>query len=440
MASTEEVLLGVYQQMGGVPYRLQQMIMYPEMAGNLVPLEDINSNGNPNYNRYFEAHNLNVDPLYETNNLKNLYTSIYTLLFNVNDLLAALPEVPDGTPEEKASLRGEALHLRAVAHFDLVRLFAQAPAFTPSATHLGIALITEPGTVLQRRSRATVAEVYELIVSDLEEAIITIDPAQSIRTNQPIWVSPEVARAALTQVQGYAGRWAEVLRLSTEILEGTGTQLTPSGEYVEQWQSREVAETIWEIDVQRFNDAGSVRVSDILARVASLGVLEPYARISDDLFNLFESDDIRRGLYPVGRFGRQSTKYPGSDFDIRNPPVFRLSTIYLWRAEAAARLGDFAQAREDYDRIHQRAVPTASPTNLDGAALLEEILLERRRELALEGDLLFDLARRGADIERTDCNLSVRFCSLPYPSPYFILPIPEDALDRNENLTQNEGY
>jgi hypothetical protein len=71
--------------------------------------------------------------------------------------------------------------------------------------------------------------------------------------------------------------------------------------------------------------------------------------------------------------------------------------------------------------------------------LLEEIFLERRRELAFENFLLFDIARYHKDVERDKgCIASV--CTMPYPSDYYVLPIPEKTVLLNEFMQQNDGY
>jgi hypothetical protein len=74
-----------------------------------------------------------------------------------------------------------------------------------------------------------------------------------------------------------------------------------------------------------------------------------------------------------------------------------------------------------------------------GEALIDAILLERRKELAFEGHLLYDLTRTQRDVTRDYCS-GEPSCSVSYPSPKFVLPIPQDALSANSALTQNPGY
>jgi hypothetical protein len=86
-----------------------------------------------------------------------------------------------------------------------------------------------------------------------------------------------------------------------------------------------------------------------------------------------------------------------------------------------------------------RANPDAELNSISGQDLIDEILLERRRELAFEGHLFFDLKRNNKDIIRED-GCTINLCQLDYPNPRFVLPIPESSLLINQNMIQNEGY
>jgi len=114
----------------------------------------------------------------------------------------------------------------------------------------------------------------------------------------------------------------------------------------------------------------------------------------------------------------------------------RLSEMYLIRAEANARLANMTNALTDLNTIRERS--NLLPLEIT-ANVLESIFLERRRELAFEGHLLFDIARYKKDVNR-NLGCIANTCNLSYPSNYFILPIPASSTDLNENIQQNEGY
>ena len=123
-----------------------------------------------------------------------------------------------------------------------------------------------------------------------------------------------------------------------------------------------------------------------------------------DLINLYEAGDVRADLYlePEDYPGEYwSLKYPGRNGSIReyNTPVLRLAEMYLIRAEALLEDASVpgATALNDFNavRIHRGLAAASSVT-------LNDIYAERRRELCFEGNELFDLARTGRSLSRTD--------------------------------------
>ena len=437
-------VVGVYTLLGDGDYYQQEMIALPEMTGNLEP--NPSSSSTPLTERgtvvrtYLEPYAFSVDAAYANSSLENFYRTGYEVLYQISDILSAIPQLTDGTEAERQSLRGEALSLRAIVHFDLVRAFAQAPGFSADGSHPGIVLIEARPEVFDQPARASIAEVYELIVADLTAATDLIDPVLSRRSPGAIWLTPTVTRGLLARVEAYRQNWLAVIEQCDALLATTNIPLTTTDQYLDEWQALNLRETLFEIDLQRY-------ISPTASSLSSLGDLfgvgrdEPILRVTDDLLELYAASDIRRELYTANEDGDVlSEKYPFDPSLIRNAPVLRLSEIYLLRAEAYAATGQEAAARADYDRIHQRAVPDAPPTTLAGAELLAEIRRERRRELALEGHHHFDLSRWGADVERQDCFNFVDRCNLSYPDNRYILPIPLEAILRNPALQQNPGY
>jgi hypothetical protein len=121
--------------------------------------------------------------------------------------------------------------------------------------------------------------------------------------------------------------------------------------------------------------------------------------------------------------------------------ILRLSEIYLIRAEAAVEKTntDFTQANADLNTIIKRADPSAVTANYSVKTdLVNAILLERRKELAFEGNLLFDLLRKGKDIVRNDCNASI--CNLPNTDYRLVMPFPAETVNANRSMVQNQGY
>jgi hypothetical protein len=128
----------------------------------------------------------------------------------------------------------------------------------------------------------------------------------------------------------------------------------------------------------------------------------------------------------------------------------RASEMYLIEAEAEARLGNDGPAQDALLEIQQRADATVTEVTETGQALIDKVLLERRKELFLEGHRFFDLKSLDMDLDRsgsasdhwsdfTDIGLAdpniVPKNSL---SQRFCLPIPQDEIDSNEALTDQD--
>ncbi|MEP6806923.1 MAG: RagB/SusD family nutrient uptake outer membrane protein, partial [Flavobacterium sp.] len=163
-----------------------------------------------------------------------------------------------------------------------------------------------------------------------------------------------------------------------------------------------------------------------------------------DLVNLYESTDIRRQLFleksipTIVNLQPVDLKYNFTKKFQNNPGyvAFRLSEQYLIRAEAALGLDNPEQARTDINTIRARAKASLLTNNSN---IADALFLERRKELCFEGHLFFDIARNKKNVSRNDGCISL-LCSLAYPSPKFILPIPLRNLNLNSNLKQNESY
>jgi hypothetical protein len=129
-----------------------------------------------------------------------------------------------------------------------------------------------------------------------------------------------------------------------------------------------------------------------------------------------------------------------------NEYILRLADIILLEAEAYAYQGNLQQSAELVNIIRQRVKLsdlTAEKTATQ-SAMIEAVLHERRLELAFEGQRWFDLVRNGK-VEEYMNGLNKRDSGrLPQAKLFdensYLLPLPQTALDQNQNLVQNPGY
>jgi hypothetical protein len=127
--------------------------------------------------------------------------------------------------------------------------------------------------------------------------------------------------------------------------------------------------------------------------------------------------------------------------------VLRSAEVLLNRAEAYYRSGNTSAALADLNLLKSNRYSAYTNVTLSGTALLDDILLERRLELAFEGDRFFDLKRRNAGVTRSGkgdkadgTGTAPVFLTLA-PGDYKLnFPFPQSELNFNKKLTQVAGY
>lgn len=445
IAGARAAMIAAYHGLTFQEHYRQLYPLYAEMAGNMEISPNAVSSGSVTQSQnvgivtWREVSNFSNRAVYENSQFGSVYAELYRHINRVNNLIAALPGLAEGSAAERESLLGEAHILRAIGYLTLTNLYSQHYTFTPGATHPGVPLLLQTPSTFDKPPRATVGEIYDLIVSDLQAGIEKTGTAAQ-RSNRTIWLSPCAAKALLARVYAYMENWQGVIELSSDVIDNCPFPLASGASYLSGWANYNLSETIFYIDLQEYRaDDGSQATIAAHSQIIGSGNQTPVCRVTQDLIALFPANDLRRSLYVNnGKGDVLCAKYPFAPNYVSNFPMLRMSEQYLLRAEAYAELNNEAAARADLNRIFQRANPAEPPITAGGEALKTEIMNERRRELAFEGHLLFDLARKRRPIQRQDCTSAA--CRIPYPDYRYVLPIPLDAILNNPALTQNEGH
>ncbi|UZR97120.1 RagB/SusD family nutrient uptake outer membrane protein [Chondrinema litorale] len=420
-------LNGTYYLISSSNYWGEFYPIYAELAGgNAKPASNSDS-------YYEDIYNFNISSGESDNTYS--YQDIYTVILAANNIIEAIPELTDGTEEEKNQIMGEALAIRAMAHFDLLRLYAHTYIYSDDASHLGIVLRDTYTPTDTESARSTVAEGYTLVVNDLVEAAGLLNDF-----SEALYFSKQAAQALLSRVYLYQGEWAKAASTATEIISSNVINLASYDEYLNIWENGYIGDE----HLLRL-DNSNITVTTLSTVWGINSTNENYLQASEDLISLFDSSDIRgyNSAIVLNDDNYYATlKYPSGNVEntANDISILRLSEVYLIRAEAYAELGRNVLAQNDLNVIRQRANPITTEITLTDQALIDEILLERRREFAFEGHLLFDLTRKKIDVLRNDCNSNIYNCNVAYPNNKFIMPIPEDAINTNSLLEQNEDY
>jgi hypothetical protein len=293
---------------------------------------------------------------------------------------------------------------------------------------------------MQDRARAPIAEVYQLIYNQLNEAIQDMDAGSKTR-QAPHYATAGAARALFSRVALYNGDWQNAVRYSTEVIESGIAGFSTNASFVADWRRAVHPESIFEVffavpDNIGVNESLRATFTTRIENGSTTPVSHGNVVLSPALFALYSANDVRRQIILPG-LGNNASRQEMTKFfskaganNLDHIPVLRMSEMYLNRAEANFRLGNTAAALEDLNRIRTRAGLTA--VTLAGDALLEEIILQRRLELAFEGHRFFDLKRLGRDIEKNP--------AVPFTDFRILANIPAREVDANPLLEQNPGY
>ncbi|HBI81029.1 MAG TPA: hypothetical protein DDY04_03545 [Bacteroidales bacterium] len=365
---------------------------------------------------------------------------------NVMDNLEGKAGVGGITQQQVDNLKAECLFLRALSHFDLVRLYAQpytyAKTSDPDLPGVPYVFHTDPAG---KPPRDKVVDVYNYIVTDLLEAdSLMSDDYQRLGGIDPYaYATKPAVQALLSRVYLYMGEWQNAADYATKVINNSKFRLWTKEEYKDVWGQDvpSTGEVIFEIYGDKANSYDGYWEGP-----AYMTSPDGYADVaaSNDLVNLYDPEDVRgelfRGVSDVPNLF-WTLKYPGKGKatpDLNNVIVIRLSEMYLNRAEAIAN-GASVAGRNALDDINA-VVVNRGETPYTGVTL-DDIFTERRKELAFEGHLWFDYARTQRPMVRIDYTATNKENqNIPFPDYRWALPISNSEIDANPNLVQNEGY
>lgn len=366
----------------------------------------------------------NREPTYRRVNF--VWDFLYETVNQANVMLQGL-ETSSFSEATRQAFQAEARAIRAWAYFELVREFQHTLAANPGAPAVPVYL--EPATAAsQGNTRATVQEVYEQITSDLEFAVQHAPPDRLVKSHFNINVVQGLAARVYLEMQ----EWEKARDAAIAAREGF--PLSPEA-YDNGFNDLSNPEWIWAFP-QTADQTVYYGTPASFWDHFVLGYNNFY--INENLVNQFSDTDVRNLFYQMGEEG--FSKYVTTKFTQREDfaddfVMMRSAEMYLIEAEARAELGNEATAAEVLLQLQQNRDPNAEASGNTGDDLIDEILMERRKELYGEFGVHFlDIKRRQLPLERTGNHPPNFTFSFPANSERFILKIPQRELDANINI------
>ena len=202
------------------PEKISELLVNAYPSGNYMEFtetmtDNVFDSGDLSLTTLFNTQNYNWDiPIrVDTDTPAAYWETCYTAIAHANQALASIKEL--GDTKQLEPQKAEALLCRAYAHFMLVSLWSKPYNPATAATDLGIPYVLEPETVLLKKyKRNTVAEVFSLIESDLNEGLkyVTNDYLKP-----KFHFNKSAAKCFASRFYLIKGDWQKVIELSSEL-------------------------------------------------------------------------------------------------------------------------------------------------------------------------------------------------------------------------------
>jgi len=400
-----------------------------------------------------------------SNSQSGIWNNCYKMIVNCNSIIAIIDnyEPKDATEADLIkAYRGEACFLRALSYFDLVRIYGDVPKvlepFSDPNAAFGI-------------GRASVNDIYNaVIIPDLEFAFANCyKKGDNALKNEEARATKGAALTILGKVyltMNNPTKAAETLKKLIVDKAAGNYSLLADFKSIFQPNNKFNAESIFEVN---FNvSAGQpsywfkwmgVDIGKRLGTIYSNQLLVEHNLMRD----FVNSHELTRYVATV-----DSGKCPGDTPPIQawvaklspsastvknygntgtdyNYMVTRYADALLMYSEALLATNQKPAALTYFNEVRKRVRPAELLTEAE--LTLDQILHERRMELAFEGHRYFDLVRTKKAIPVITQALMTKvdyddkiYITGPIAEYQLLLPIPVGEIEKDPTLTQNSGY
>jgi len=378
----------------------------------------------------------------DENQIENTWIAAYRIITRANIVENNIDQFASENQGAVNRIKSQALAIRALVHFDLMRYFVDA--YDRNSTSPGVPYMTVYDYE-QKPPRGTVKEDYDHIDQDLKTAktlMNNMDKAINASGSRA-YIEASAINAILARMYLYSNQLDSAIKYAGLAI--SARPLASRIVFPDIWTDASVAEVFWSCV---FETGEGTPGSNVFFPVAPAGTGRSQYRPNPTLVASYDQvNDIRYSSYFKAISGRLVlSKYLAKAAQLGKPDgvvnfkAFRTGEMYLIRAEAYARKGgtNEAAALADLNALRAARITGYAPVVLTGTALTDAIQDERRKELICEGHRFFDLKRTTRTINRANCT---SFCTLASTNRAWTWPIPQPEIDANPAiLPQNPGY
>tara|TARA_R110000868_G_scaffold259361_5_gene517273 strand:- start:32598 stop:33968 length:1371 start_codon:yes stop_codon:yes gene_type:complete len=411
-SNLDAVLLSTYDSMSDNDLFGGELQMDADLLATNANAPEITFTGTFGYLQELAAQSLRVS----NGQAFATWAEAYFGINQANIVLASIDVYDAAVRDQKAA---EALLVRGTIYFELAKTYGLPYSTGNASSNLAVPIVLEPDN-FELVTRATVEAVYDQAEADL------IAARDGLTTSNGVLGTSHVANAMLSRLYLQKGEFQAAATAANAVIQSGDFMLT--ADFADAFNNASnSSEDIFALQVTETDGAQSLNTfygssgfggrGDIAVTPAHTGLYE----VGDARADFFYNDTDGDASTPL-----RTTKWQNQ---YGNIPVVRLAEMYLTRAEANLKSG-VAQVGpntpvQDVNIIRARAGLIVPLLTVDEDA----ILLERKLELAFEGQLLHDLKRTQRAIG-----------TFAYDSGELIFPIPQAETDVNPNLDQNDAY
>lgn len=389
--------------------------------------------------------------------LDRWWSALYEGIKRANVVIEKVPSI-NMNEQLRNRYIAEASFLRGLFYFDLVRAFGGVPKVTS----------TTPAT---KTPRSTDAEIYELIISDLEFAAQHLPEKSLYAPDDAGRATKGAAKSLLARVYLFMGDYKNVEKYALEVIASDEYDLEDDFADANGKNGEHGIESVFEIGAMEVEGAGGNQYANTQGVRGSPNRGWGFNRPSLDLRYSFEEGDPRLdatiidlgetldGIFIIGdgttpdvvvvngivtevECYNQKVWYPGTNTITQwghNRRLIRYADVLLMAAEALNENDKPGDALPLLNEVRERArggngsiLPDVTVTEKN--ALRNAILEERRHELALEGHRFWDLVRTG--------RAAIVLGPLGFQTgKHELLPIPQNEIDISQgSLQQNPNW
>lgn len=373
------------------------------------------------------------------NDLEVAWIAAYSVINQANITLKGIDAFSSVDAARVNKIKAQALAIRAIAHFDLLRYWGEE--YDRNSSKLGVPYVTASDIEL-KPARLTVKATWDKIFVDMLAAETALASVTGLNTSSnKSNLDVNAIRGLLARMYLYSKEYDKAEAYATTVI--ATFPLASKTSFPGIWKDESAAEVIWAVS---FNAGEGSPATGAYAGANNRSRFRPspalvatYDQVNDVRFAPYFAIRNSNGGTPR----RVVSKFLGRGISIDNVvnwKALRTGELYLIRAEARARQGGAKETLglTDLNDLRAARINGYVPELLVGTPLLNAIELERRKELFCEGHRWFDLKRTTRTIARVNFDLVSTQLNLAPAAKQWNWPIPQGEIDANLTISTQQ--